>query len=62
MSVGKLPDWKNNSKFQVATDISAEYNGKSWNILQSLSNSIIVSAIEPSPSDQIEGGIWFQEE
>lgn len=62
VSVGKLPDWKNNSKFQVATDISAEYNGKAWNILQSLSNSIIVSAIEPSPSDQIDGSIWFQEE
>lgn len=62
VSVGKLPDWKNNSKFQVATDISAEYNGKAWNILQSLSNSIIVSALEPSPSDQIEGSIWFQEE
>ena len=62
VSVGKLPDWKNNSKFQVATDISAEYSGKIWNILQSLSNSIIVSAIEPSPSDQIDGSIWFQEE
>lgn len=62
VSVGKLPDWKNNSKFQVVTDISAEYNGKAWNILQSLSNSIIVSAIEPSPSDQIDGSIWFQEE
>ncbi len=61
VAIGRIPDFSDSSKLQVANDILAtDMLGNERKILDSINNFIICNSSEPI--NQIIGGVWFKEE
>lgn len=62
VTVGKVPDWTSEAKFQTDTDISFKYNGSSNSLLtDAINNRIIVSETEPVSGKQFkDGDLWLK--